>query len=258
MARSRSAGARTWATVLSELAGVPVVVEWESPSWRARWVDGPTRAQLLERATELGRYEIGAPLGVTQMGFSRRVSPLAAAVGWLAHGSQATDSEQQHGLTAEYAVDHWCTDTAYPQQRAGAELLAAALVLVAVSRGSSVAMAALMTAAQPPIEPAELTRPAIDNLPGRVVSYRWPGRGGPPSHLLQPAGAPPATELPMPILTQLTTPTPPTGSMCGRCGDPLPARPGAGGGRPAQYCSDRCRVAAYRARSDRSATLRVS
>ena len=50
-------------------------------------------------------------------------------MGWLVHGSQGGSA------AAEYDVDQWCTDTAYPQRRAGAELLAAAAVLAAVSRG---------------------------------------------------------------------------------------------------------------------------
>jgi hypothetical protein len=165
-----------WAAVLSELAEVPVLVEWETVTWRVRWVDGPTRVQLLDRATALDGYGIGAPLPVAQMRFARRSSSAATAVGWLAHGSVG-------GTAAEYAVDLWCADTAYPQLRAGPELLAAAVVLAAVSRGDSGVLAALMTSARPPLEPAALTGPVIDELPGRVVSFAWPGRGGPPLHL---------------------------------------------------------------------------
>jgi len=248
LARSRSVGASRWTTVLSELAGVPVVVEWESPSWRVRWVDGPTRVQLLDRATALDRYGIGAPLSVAQMRFSRRVSTVATAVGWLAHGSQG-------GMAAEYDVDLWCADTAYPQQQAGPELLAAAVVLAAVSQGDTAVLAALMTSAWPPLEPAALPGPVTDELPGRVVSFAWPGRGGPPAHLLQPAETPAAPE-PAAALTQPPAPT--TVGACGRCGDPLPARSAARGGRPAQYCSDRCRVAAHRARIGQSATSAVT
>jgi hypothetical protein len=116
MARSRSLGAARWATVLSELAEVPVVVEWESPSWRVRW---------------------------------------------LVHGSHGS-------AAAEYDVDRWFADTAYPQRRAGAELRAAALVLAAVSRGDVAALGALMTSARPPLPPAA--------LPGPVI--RAPGSGG--------------------------------------------------------------------------------
>jgi hypothetical protein len=234
--------------VLSELAGVPVVVEWDSPSWRVRWVDGPTRAQLLDRAIALDAYGIGAPLPVGQMRFSRRVSAVATAVGWLAHGSQG-------GTTAEYDVDLWCADTAYPQQRAGPELLATAVVLAAVSQGDTDVLATLMTSAGPPLEPAALPGPAIDDLPGRVVSFSWPGRGGPAAHLLHPAETPAAPE-PAAALTRPPVPT--TVGACGRCGVPLPGRSTARGGRPAQYCSDRCRVAAHRARTGQSATSAVT
>lgn len=248
MARSRSVGAARWATVLSQLAAVPVVVKWESPSWRVRWVDGPTRAQLLDRANALDRYGIGAPLPVAQMRFSRRMSTVATAVGWLAYGSQG-------GTAAEYDVELWCADTAYPQRRAGPEVLAAAVVLAAVSQGDSAVLATLMTSAWPPLAPAALPGPVVDELPGRVVSYAWPGRGGPPIHLLQPADTPETLEPPA-VSTQ--APAPSTLDVCGRCGDPLPARSAARGGRPAQYCSDRCRVAAHRARTGQAVTPAVT
>ena len=250
MASSRSAAAKTWATVLSELAGIPVVVEWESPTWRVRWVDGPTWALLLERARALGRYGVGSPLAVEQMRFSRRVSPVAAAVGWLVHGSQVTEAERHRGMTAEYAVEQWCTDTSYPQQRAGDELVVAAGVLAAVSRGDAAVMTTLVTAALPPIEPAELTGRVIDDLPGRVVSYRWPGRSGPPLHLLQPPGTAPAIQQPA-ISTQARPAKSPSAphAVCRRCAQALPSRSNTRGGRPAQYCSDRCRVAAHRSRT---------
>ena len=45
---ARSDGARQWAAVLSDLAGVPVTVEWERPAWRVRWTDGPTRQVLVD------------------------------------------------------------------------------------------------------------------------------------------------------------------------------------------------------------------
>jgi len=41
----RSDGARVWSTVLSELAQVRVAVEWERPTWRGAWQDGPTRGR---------------------------------------------------------------------------------------------------------------------------------------------------------------------------------------------------------------------
>jgi len=189
--------------------------------------------------TALDGYGIGAPLPVAQMRLARRSSSAATAVGWLAHGSLG-------GTAAEYAVDLWCADTAYPQLRAGGELLAAAVVLAAVSRGDSGVLAALMISARPPLEPAALTGPVIDELPDRVVSFAWPGRGGPPLHLLQPAETPA-----VPTHTLI-------GEVCGRCGDQLPLRSGNSGGRPAQYCSDRCCVAAHRERTGASALSTVT
>ena len=50
-------------------------------------------------------------------------------------------------MTAEYAVEQWCTDTSYPQQLAGAELLATARVLAAVSSGDAAVMATVAPAA---------------------------------------------------------------------------------------------------------------
>ena len=249
VARSRSAAAKTWATVLSELSGVPVVLEWESPLWHARWVDGPTQALLQERAAVLDGYGVGGPLPARLITFSRRVSPVARAVGWLVHGSQVTESERHRGMTAELVVDNWCTDTSYPQQRAGQDVWAAAGVLAAVSRQDPGAMAALMTSAVPPLGAAQASGRVIVDLPGRVVSYRWPGRGGPPPHLLQP---PPDTRT-AEGRTPPAAPPPDAGPsttalVCRRCGHPLPTQ-SIRGGRPAQYCSDRCRVAAHRNRT---------
>lgn len=246
MARSRSAAAKVWATVLSELAGVPVLLEWDSPWWCVRWVDGPTWLLLSERAAALSGFGVGFPLAAAQLRFSRRLSPLAVAVGWLVHGSRPTAGEQEQGMTAQYAVEQWCTDTSYPQQRAGDAVVSAARVLAAVSRGDAAVMAALITAAVPPIEPAVLTGGFTGGLPGRVVSYRGPGRGGPPQHLLQPPDRAPVTGQPA-----TAGPAAPavTSTVCQRCGAALPSRSGGRGGRPAQYCSDRCRVAAHRSRT---------
>ena len=52
---ARSDGARQWRAVLSELAATPVTVDWERSAWRVRWVDGPTRPVLMDRAVALGR-----------------------------------------------------------------------------------------------------------------------------------------------------------------------------------------------------------
>ena len=87
VAVGRADGARAWARVLSELAGVPVTVEWERPAWRVYWTDGPTRQVLMDRAAALGRYRVGAPLGFERLRFVRSSSALAVALGWLARGS---------------------------------------------------------------------------------------------------------------------------------------------------------------------------
>jgi hypothetical protein len=52
----RSDGAKSWSRVLSELAQVKVSVEWERPTWRVSWQDGPTRKALMGRAAALGGY----------------------------------------------------------------------------------------------------------------------------------------------------------------------------------------------------------
>ena len=54
----RPDGAKIWARVLSELAQVPVVVEWERPAWRVRWQDGPTLRVLRDRAAALGGFRV--------------------------------------------------------------------------------------------------------------------------------------------------------------------------------------------------------
>lgn len=105
----------------------------------------PMRFSCWIGRTALDGYGIGAPLPVAQMRLARRSSSVATAVGWLAHGSLG-------GTAAEYAVDLWCADTAHPQLRAGGELLAAAVVLAAVSRGDSGVLAALMISARPPLD----------------------------------------------------------------------------------------------------------
>ena len=55
----RSDGARTWSRVLSELAQVSVLVEWERPTWRVSWQDVPSREALMRRASALGEYRLG-------------------------------------------------------------------------------------------------------------------------------------------------------------------------------------------------------
>ena len=137
MAGSRSAAAATRSTVLSELAGgcgggYQFVAVVAGPVGRR-----PDLEVLAERAAALSGYRVGGPLPARQMRFSRQVSPVAAAVGWIVHGSRATDVEQQQGMTAGYAVEQWCTDTNYPLQRAGHALSTAGRALSAVSRGDT-------------------------------------------------------------------------------------------------------------------------
>jgi hypothetical protein len=113
MTRTRSDGAKVWARVLSELAQVPVVLEFAHPAWRVYWVDGPTAGQLLDRATALSRFRVGAPLTTEQMWFHRSSSPLAAALAWLRHGSPTTHDEFPHALST---VQTWLEELPYPQR----------------------------------------------------------------------------------------------------------------------------------------------
>ena len=83
----RSDGAKAWSRVLSELAQVRVSVEWERPTWRVSWQDGPTREALMDRAAALGGYRVGAPLPSEDLRFARRDSGMAVALAWLARGS---------------------------------------------------------------------------------------------------------------------------------------------------------------------------
>ena len=66
----RSAGAKAWSRVLSELAQVRASVEWDRPTWRVSWQDGPTREALMGRAA-LGEYRVGAPLPFEDLRFAR-------------------------------------------------------------------------------------------------------------------------------------------------------------------------------------------
>src|SRR6478609_4379163 len=110
----RSDGAKVWTRVLSELADVPVTVEWERPAWRVRWRDGATRRVLMDRAAALGAYRVGAPLGFEQLRFVRSSSGVAVALGWLARGSPPAGAGASEVAAA---VEAWCEDTGYPQSR---------------------------------------------------------------------------------------------------------------------------------------------
>ena len=65
----RPDGAKIWARVLSELAQVPVVVEWERPAWRVRWQDGPTLRVLRDRAAALSGFRVASALPFDQSRF---------------------------------------------------------------------------------------------------------------------------------------------------------------------------------------------
>lgn len=228
MARTRSAAAKLWGIVLSELALVPISVEWEPPAWRVRWTDGPTQFQLAGRAHALSAYRIGSPLAAEQMRFSRTSSIEATALSWLVHGSEITPLEDQRGISGGYAIEQWCIDMPYPQEYCGTQLVAIAAALAQVARIDAGELARLIQQAHPPLLPAVPAGQMFFELPGRVLSYRWPGSGGPPAELLEPRAQPG-----------------PVGAPCEVCGRLLLRK---AKGRTARFCSDRCRVAAHRHR----------
>lgn len=223
---ARSDGARLWATVLSELAGVRVAVGWERPTWRVRWVDGPTRTALMDRATALGRYRVGAPLPAKDLEFSRSSSSTAVALAWLAVADRAGRSD------AVGLVEQLAEDTGYPRQRSDPAALAAADLLCRLAGGQSPVMGRLLAQADPAVSPRPPAH-AVPDLTGRVLSIRWPA-GGPPSDLLGPPEPGPAG----PDETKERT--------CAYCGNILPPRRGPG--PAARYCSGAHRVAAHRDR----------
>ncbi len=228
----RADGAKAWARVLSELANVPVTVEWERPSWRVRWRDGPTRRALMDRAAALAGYRVGAPLGFEQLRFIRSSSAASVALGWLARGSPAAGADPTESASM---VEGWCEDTGYPESRFDEQVAAAADLLCRVGRGNTAEMGNLIARAVPPVPPQVVTDTGPE-LTGRVTSLRWPA-GGPPAELLGPSGAHRQEQ------SEIET----AAVHCGWCGTAIPGG-GPGPGRPARYCSGRCRVAAHRAR----------
>lgn len=226
----RSDGAKTWSTVLSELAQVKVSVEWERPTWRVSWQDGPTREALMSRAAALGEYRVGAPLPFKDLRFARSNSAVAIAMAWLARGSPESPSAARAAIAE---VEAFCTDTGYPQTRFDAGGQAAAELLRRLGHGDIAEMGALLAQAVPPAA-ASVMLAAGPELTGRVVTYRWP-TGGPPDELLGPSG-------PRPEAAAAAHPR-----TCQRCGKPLNTD-GSRSGRPAKYCSGACRTAAHRVR----------
>ena len=227
----RSDGAKAWSRVLSELAQVRVSVEWERPTWRVTWQDGPTREALMDRAAALGRYRVGAPLRFEDLRFARSDSALAVALAWLARGSPESPAAARAAIAK---IEAFCADTGYPQTRFDAAALAAADLLRRVSQGDIAKMGSLLAQAVPSVESSVALAAGLE-LTGRVVTYRWPA-GGPPDELLGPSGqhGEPGVDNARP-------------RTCQWCGNPL-STDGSRGGRPAKYCSGACRTAAHRAR----------
>jgi len=217
-----------WSTVLSELAQVRVSVEWERPTWRVSWQDGPTREALMVRAAALGEYRVGAPLRFEDLRFARSNSAVAIALAWLARGSPETSAAAREAIPQ---VEAFCTDAGYPQTRFDAATLAAAELLRRVSHGDIAEMGALLAQAGPPVPSVDMLA-AGPELTGRVITYRWPA-GGPPEEF-GPSGQ--RAELKADVVSART---------CQRCGKPLNTD-GPRRGRPAKYCST-CRTAAHRA-----------
>jgi hypothetical protein len=227
----RPDGAKIWARVLSELAQVPVVVEWERPAWRVRWQDGPTLRVLRDRAAALGGFRVAAALPFDQLRFARSDSRLAVGLGWLRQGSPASPAAAR-GSVAD--VEAFCAETGYPELRFEYGVLAAADLLSRLGQGDITEMGVLLARAHPPVSPQPLLASSVPDLPGRVESYRWPS-GGPPAELLGPAD-PPLTAHAESLNAE----------ACHYCGRPLaPSNPRRG--RPAKFCSGACRTAAHRA-----------
>jgi len=219
-----------WSTVLSELAQVRVSVEWERPTWRVSWQDGPTREALMGRAAALDQYRVGAPLRFEDLRFARSNSGVAIALAWLARGSPETSAAARASIAE---VEASCTDTGYPQIRCDAAALAAAELLRRVGHGDIAEMGALLAQAVPPVPPGDILAAGTE-LTGRVITYRWPA-GGPPEELLGPSGQPAE---PRAGTERART--------CRQCGKPLNTD-GPRRGRPAKFCSGACRIAAHRA-----------
>jgi hypothetical protein len=154
----RSVGAKVWSTVLSELAQVMVSVEWERPTWRVSWQDGPTREALMGRAAALGEYRVGAPLPFEDLRFARSDSAVAVALAWLARGSPESPA-------AVPEVEAFCADTGYPQVRFDAATVAAAELLRRVGHGDTAEMGALLARAVPPVAPAGEKVQRVDSRP---------------------------------------------------------------------------------------------
>ena len=233
----RSDAAKAWGSLLSELADVPVAVEWERPSWIVRWRDGPTRAALMTRAVALGAHRFGRPLLVEDLLFSRHDS--AVALGWLATAGRPA-GRLADGMAA---VEEFCERIGYPEDRFDDRALGAADLLVRLSASDRYEMGRLLSRAVPGVPPIG-PLPAGPDLRGRT-GHRW-SQGGPPVELLGPPEPPDASAL--------STASAPDGAdedqhhllACAHCGRPLTSSRGAGPAREVLQ-RDLCRTAAHRA-----------
>jgi hypothetical protein len=233
----RSDAAKAWGSLLSELADVPVTVEWERPSWIVRWRDGPTRAALMSRAAALGVHRFGRPLLVEDLLFSRHDSAVAVALGWLATGGPPA-GRLADGMAA---VEGFCEGIGYPEDRFDDRALGAADLLVRLSGGDRYEMGRLLAQAVPGV-PRIGPLPAGPGLRGRT-DRRW-SRGGPPVELLGPSEPPGAPAPPAASALDGGGEDQPDAPVCAHCGRPLT---NSGRGRPAKYCGGTCRTAAHRA-----------
>jgi hypothetical protein len=163
-----------------------VTDQWERPAGRVRWIDGPTRQVMMDRAAALGRYRVGAALPVEQLRFTRSDSAVAVALAWLAHRSPPSPA---HTAEAGSVVEALCAGTGYPETRFAEATLGAAGLLTRLGHGTAGEMGTLLARAAP-IIPPHTTMAAGPDLPGRVSSIRWPA-GGPPDDLLGPSSTAP-------------------------------------------------------------------
>lgn len=245
----RSAAARDWAVLLSELSGVAVSLEWERPSWIVAWADGPTVGMLRARAEALAEHGVLAGLSPGELGWRRWCSPTAWAWGYLWAAARILGEATDEGpgevgrWEREASIEALLERVAYPERLgvgAGGTVSVAQL-LVRLAGGDTGRMQTLLEQAQI----ADLVLPVPDAAPvlaGAVTSFSWPGR----PQLDALLGQAPEDERP-------TAPTGPESGLseternetCQVCGRALRA---TSTGRPGTYCSATCRSRAYRAR----------
>lgn len=269
----RSDAAHRLAAMLADEAGVPVEAEWQpgrgwggrplphgtTGRWLFRWADGPTVAAIRTRAEELLAVPgLLTPLRKAALAWERNYTDRAVALAVLdlaRDGKLPDDREERHGVARNAADDLF--NTAYPTDRP-VEALIAADVLNAAAGGYGAAhqMADLLVergrdefgieAWPAPLAPG-------GQLRGRWVWGAWPIPGlrtriiERRPRTPQPAPAPEATEPRNETADVVASPLAPAAAPAGACpvcGGLLPARDR---GRPARYCSARCRLRAHRA-----------